>query len=315
VKEMCKNDHAPNTIKNAITQTVNTISNGSDDVFKSMNVSPFDRNRDNNIHYVANAAKLQNIDYDASGTTLGNKSYKSASNIQNCVTFEVEIEESCGVTPETVVCKHEQDTSKVGGSCPNKPNKFDANAQFNDDLVDERGNKINDPGTITKYKTCADTFSGNVEYKEIPPGTVLVRYTCQRNIEPGAFWTELKDVRLSLGEIRRDTAVLPDWNTDGAMEMLVVPESPKLHSFSGKTATQVMNASLCSNPGVCHVHTNGVTSNNTYKCGNKKEAFMFRGGTTQHCLDKYLIQVNDDIKKCIMMVGNTGIRVPDKYSP
>jgi hypothetical protein len=147
----------------------------------------------------------------------------------------------------------------------------------------------------------AGTFSGDVVFGKIPPGTVLVRYCQKESIEPGQFWSELDDIALILNDIRQGLAVAPEWNQDGFLEMLVVPEDIPLESYSGKAASQKLSSGM--DPNIVQYY---------FADSPDPGNFWLAGGTKQHFIPREALQGPDPyqeaLRRCIMVVPETGLK-------
>jgi hypothetical protein len=148
----------------------------------------------------------------------------------------------------------------------------------------------------------AETFSGDVSYGRVPPGTVLVRYCQMGSVEPGQFWSELDDIALILNDIRHGLAVAPEWNQDGFLEMLVVPEDIPLSSYLGKAATQIL------------ISTEGEGGKKYVPEGKADSPgnFFLAGGTKQHFIPREELQGEKPqqraLQGCILVIPETGLR-------
>jgi hypothetical protein len=91
-----------------------------------------------------------------------------------------------------------------------------------------------------EVKRVYHSFSNHLNRHTLQGGEVLVR-CCQLNSpEPGAWWVQLRDMPLSIADVRDGTAVLPDWNQNGNLEFFVVPEGCGIEIFEGIVASMQM---------------------------------------------------------------------------
>jgi hypothetical protein len=93
-------------------------------------------------------------------------------------------------------------------------------------------------------------FSGTITIRPLHPREVLVR-CCQSDPaqdptqqqarkEPGTWWTDVRDMPLSVSDIRSGLAIRPDWNQDGNLEFFVVPEDCDIIALEGLASSQCL---------------------------------------------------------------------------
>lgn len=115
----------------------------------------------------------------------------------------------------------------------------------------------------------ADTFSGDIHVHKLEPGTVLVRVFGQRQSPLRPCWCRADDSTSSVTcakDLLEKLAVRPDWNGDGNMAVMIVPNDVDVMVAEGKIGTQI-----------CTYRT-GVGGQEEVVQG---ETFTFSGGGTQ----------------------------------
>jgi hypothetical protein len=135
-----------------------------------------------------------------------------------------------------------------------------------------------------------DSFSGDVIYDIILPGTILCRYAQQAPrgalypTEPGRFWVRLRSLSLNEGELRVTLALPPSWNQDGILEVAVVPEGG-IGGYHGTCASQ---------------HTDPSNLASSY----------LPGGVEQYFIPRVNLGRFDG---CIMVIANTKMPISDAH--
>lgn len=94
---------------------------------------------------------------------------------------------------------------------------------------------------IKQFNRDIESFSGDVHVHKLEPGTVLVRVYGQGQSPLRACWCRLDDSTSSVTkpeDLLTKLAVLPNWNGDGNLAIMVVPESPEVVVAEGVIAKQ-----------------------------------------------------------------------------
>ena len=94
---------------------------------------------------------------------------------------------------------------------------------------------------LKQFQSDAKTFSGDIHVHRLDPGTVLVRVFGQGQSPLRPCWAKLSDDSSSVTcpkDLLTKLAVLPDWNGDGNIAVMIVPKDPAVVVAEGKVATQ-----------------------------------------------------------------------------
>jgi hypothetical protein len=100
-----------------------------------------------------------------------------------------------------------------------------------------------DPQQIYKQlNSDADTFSGDIHVHKLEPGTVLVRVFGQGQSPLRPCWCRADDSTSSVTcakDLLEKLAVRPDWNGDGNMAVMIVPNDVDVVVAEGKIGAQI----------------------------------------------------------------------------
>ena len=116
----------------------------------------------------------------------------------------------------------------------------------------------------------SNTFSGNVHIRKLEPGTVLVRVFGQGQSAKASCWCLLTDKNSSVicaQDLYKKLGVKVEWNGDGNLAILVIPEGVDIYVAEGKIASQAEKYTA-------EVKKNG-------KNAEQRSTFLYEGGGTQ----------------------------------
>lgn len=114
--------------------------------------------------------------------------------------------------------------------------------------VDKKFKITCDAGTtpskcLKQFEEQANTFSGNIHVHKLEPGTVLVRVFGKGQSPLRACWSRLDDHPNSSVTCAKDLlnklAVRPDWNGDGNMAIMIVPNDFDVFVAEGDIGHQI----------------------------------------------------------------------------
>jgi hypothetical protein len=104
-------------------------------------------------------------------------------------------------------------------------------------------NLLEEKNVIQSLYYTQHTFAGGINVRRLEGGEILVRCCERASREPGIFWSQIRDMPLSIADIRNRIAVLPNWNQDCNLEFFVVPEGCNIVVLSGRAASQPLISS------------------------------------------------------------------------
>lgn len=116
----------------------------------------------------------------------------------------------------------------------------------------------------------SNTFCGDVRIRKLEPGTVLVRVFGQGQSVKASCWAKLDDDSSSVTctqDLYKKLAVKAEWNGDGNLGILVVPEGTDIYVAEGKIASQAEKYAA-------EVKRNGKNTQQQF-------TFLYEGGGTQ----------------------------------